>query len=69
MVAVVVTQGGDLRGVFVAGAALVICCVCVALMAKSGRPDGKMSFLLGLIAATQRPPHNSGILPHVDGTH
>lgn len=68
MVAVVVTQAGDVRGVVVAGAALVICCICVALMAKSRRPDGKMAFLLRLISATQRPPHNSGIPPHVDGT-
>ncbi len=59
MAAVVVTQGGDVRGVFIAGAALVIFFVCVALMAKSRRPDGKMSFLLGLISATQQHPDPS----------
>ena len=52
MVSVVVTQVGEVRGIFVAGAALLICSVCVALMAKSRRPDGKMSFLLGLISAS-----------------
>jgi hypothetical protein len=68
VVAVVVTQAGDVRGVVVAGAALVICCVCVALMTRSRRPDGKMAFLLWLISAAQQPPHNSAIPPHVDGT-
>jgi len=43
----------DIKAVVGATAILLLCGICV-LMARSKRPDGKMSFLLELIDATQQ---------------
>lgn len=54
MATAIPAQTNSIGAVIVAASVLVICCVCVALMMKSRRQDGKMLFLLGLISAPRR---------------
>ncbi len=54
MATVIPAQPDDVRAVIVAAMVFLICCICVALMMKSKRPDRKMLFLLGLISAGKR---------------